>query len=50
MVKTMTARVPDLVAAVKKHHPYDVPEVISAQLDGGNPDYYAWLKKHVSKE
>lgn len=47
MVKTMTSRVQDLVAAVKKHHPYDVPEVITATLGDGNPDYYDWLKKNV---
>eukprot|EP00760_Papus_ankaliazontas_P020880 PhM_4_TR18599/c0_g2_i1/m.96967/K03926/cutA; periplasmic divalent cation tolerance protein len=43
MAKTQTALVPSLVDAVKAVHPYDVPEVISAELGAGLPDYMKWV-------
>lgn len=43
--KTRAERVASLTAAIKKIHPYDVPEVITMPLqqDEGNRDYLVWL-------
>ena len=29
--------------AVKKLHPYDVPEVIAMEITGGSKDYLKWV-------
>jgi periplasmic divalent cation tolerance protein len=48
VVKTTDAAVGDLTAAVKKLHPYSVPEVIALPLsDAGNPEYLSWVKSSV---
>lgn len=49
MVKTEVALVPQIVALVKSTHPYTVPEVITAELGLGNPDYYKWLSENVAQ-
>lgn len=36
LVETLTARVREL-------HPYDCPCVVSLPIDGGNPDFLAWI-------
>lgn len=44
VIKTRAARLDALTAAIREHHPYDVPEVIALPLaPGGNADYLAWL-------
>ena len=43
IAKTRSARLDALVETVKKIHSYDVPEIISLPLTGGNPDYLRWL-------
>lgn len=47
ILKTRTERLEELVALVKEHHSYSVPEVISLPLGPGNPDYLAWLSAEV---
>ncbi|CAL1536718.1 unnamed protein product [Lymnaea stagnalis] len=48
MIKTLTSKVDDLSEFVRKNHPYEVAEVISAPIDNGNPPYLEWLSKVVS--
>ncbi|RNL85842.1 divalent-cation tolerance protein CutA [Halostreptopolyspora alba] len=43
VLKTAADRLSDLTAHLLEVHPYDVPEVISVPIDGGNPEYLAWL-------
>uniref|UniRef100_UPI00358FA65B protein CutA isoform X2 n=1 Tax=Myxine glutinosa TaxID=7769 RepID=UPI00358FA65B len=43
MIKTRTTKVPQVTQYVKKHHPYDVCEVISHPIQDGNPDYLSWV-------
>jgi periplasmic divalent cation tolerance protein len=47
MVKTKTSLLSELIPFVKKNHPYTVPEIISARLGNGNPDYYEWIRKNT---
>jgi periplasmic divalent cation tolerance protein len=44
-VKTMSAHLPELEAAVTDLHPYDVPELIATTIDWGLPAYLAWMKE-----
>jgi periplasmic divalent cation tolerance protein len=36
-------------AAVKKIHPYDVPEILSFPILDGNPDYLEWIRKTTTQ-
>ena len=48
VVKTTDMAIEELTAAVKKLHPYSVPEVIALPLsDAGNPEYLSWVKSSV---
>jgi periplasmic divalent cation tolerance protein len=38
-----TARYPDLEAALRELHPYDVPEILAFPIAAGLPAYLAWL-------
>jgi periplasmic divalent cation tolerance protein len=37
----------EVVNLVKKHHSYDVPEVVALPIIGGNEDYLEWMGKEV---
>lgn len=47
MIKTRTEAVSQLIEFVKSNHPYDVPEVISVQLNEGNEAYMQWVRDSV---
>jgi periplasmic divalent cation tolerance protein len=42
-IKTASSKFPQLLKTLKKHHSYDVPEVLAFPVSKGNPDYFAWL-------
>ncbi|GAA3356370.1 divalent-cation tolerance protein CutA [Saccharopolyspora gregorii] len=42
-IKTPAARLDALVAHLREHHGYEVPEVIATPIVGGNPGYLSWL-------
>lgn len=45
MIKTRSSLIPSIVSAVKKLHPYEVPEVISVPLgEGGLDAYLNWVR------
>jgi len=44
MLKTQSSLIPELTSWVKENHPYTTPEVISAELGGGNDAYYKWIQ------
>src|SRR5438067_6950674 len=48
LVKTRTALVDDVVAAVRAHHSYDTPEVIATPIVAGDAAYLAWLDAEAS--
>ena len=43
LVKTAADRVNDAVAAIRDHHKYDLPEIISIPVDSGLPAYVDWV-------
>ena len=43
VMKTRKARVDDVVAVVKKQHPYDVPAIAVLPIEGGDPEFLAWI-------
>jgi len=44
IVKTKSSLLGDIIALVKAHHSYQVPEVIALPIEGGSPEYLAWLE------
>lgn len=48
VVKTSAIRVDELVAHIKAHHTYDVPEVVVTPVVGGNDDYLRWVSEETS--
>eukprot|EP01124_Arcella_intermedia_P008665 TRINITY_DN1551_c0_g1_i3.p1 TRINITY_DN1551_c0_g1~~TRINITY_DN1551_c0_g1_i3.p1 ORF type:complete len:161 (+),score=19.43 TRINITY_DN1551_c0_g1_i3:55-537(+) len=47
MLKTETSLLGEVIKTVKSSHTYSVPEIISAPLGEGNPDYYKWIAESV---
>jgi periplasmic divalent cation tolerance protein len=43
IVKTRAALAEDVRAAVKELHAYTVPAVLVVPVEGGDPDYLAWI-------
>ena len=38
---------PEVTAAIKELHSYDVPEIIAADITGGNKDYLKWVGENT---
>lgn len=43
LIKTTSERYAALAAAIRSHHPYELPEVIALPIVNGLPDYLAWV-------
>jgi periplasmic divalent cation tolerance protein len=43
VIKTTSARVPDLRARLSGLHPYELPELLVLQVSDGSPAYLAWV-------
>ena len=43
LIKTAAERYPDLEAAIRAAHPYELPEVIAVPISHGLPDYICWI-------
>lgn len=47
VMKTKRSLVPALIKAVKKAHPYTVPEIITVDIAAGNADYLKWVAEET---
>jgi periplasmic divalent cation tolerance protein len=45
LIKTSDARIPALIEAIRRTHPYEVPEIVALPVVAGevNPAYAAWV-------
>jgi periplasmic divalent cation tolerance protein len=50
LLKTTRARWAGLVAAVERHHPYSVPELLALPVVAGLADYVAWVAAETGPE
>ena len=48
LIKTTRERYPQLEAAIRKNHPYELPEIIALHLAGGLPGYLDWVASETS--
>jgi periplasmic divalent cation tolerance protein len=47
LAKTTRARYSAFEAAVRAHHPYELPEIIAVDIACGLPDYLQWVRACV---
>ncbi len=43
LIKTTASRYADLEAAIRAHHPYELPEIVAVPVVQGLPDYLGWM-------
>ena len=49
LIKTLESRADDVQEFVRKHHGYDLPEMIRVPIEGGYSPYLNWLEKQVTQ-
>lgn len=49
LIKTTAARYPELEAAIRARHPYELPEIIAVPIERGLPDYLAWVATETTE-
>lgn len=47
LIKTTREAYSRLETLVRKHHPYELPEIIAVSVNGGLPDYLQWVDKET---
>lgn len=48
-IKSTAGNYAALEAAIRQHHPYDVPEIIALPVERGLPAYLNWVAAEVNK-
>lgn len=43
VIKCPRANLDQLLTALRSQHPYEVPEILSLEVTGGNPAYLSWV-------
>lgn len=43
LIKTTAAHYPAVEALIRERHPYELPEILAVDVQGGLPDYLAWV-------
>ncbi|HWQ38126.1 MAG TPA: divalent-cation tolerance protein CutA [Burkholderiales bacterium] len=49
MIKTRQELYADLQAAIRDHHPYELPEIIALPVTAGMPGYLAWIAAQTER-
>ena len=47
LIKSSRVRYPELEAAIRAAHPYELPEIIAVPLAGGLPAYLEWVGTQI---
>ncbi|MBI5923195.1 MAG: divalent-cation tolerance protein CutA [Betaproteobacteria bacterium] len=47
-IKTTEECYPELEAAIRAHHPYELPEIVAVSVERGLPEYLAWVAQSTS--
>jgi len=48
LIKTIQKQLKKIINEIKKIHSYEMPEVISLQVDGGEEGYLKWVNKMLA--
>ncbi len=46
-IKTTQAKVAEIVESIKTLHNYELPQILSIPISGGNDDYLKWVAAHI---
>ncbi|KAA3643669.1 MAG: divalent-cation tolerance protein CutA [Proteobacteria bacterium] len=49
LLKTQKHHYQAVERQIKKHHPYDEPEIIAVDIVAGSEDYLTWIKNETSR-
>ena len=47
VIKTTMARYGVVEQAIRRHHSYEVPEIIATEIVDGSEDYLRWLRESI---
>ena len=47
LIKTAAERYPELEAAIRANHPYELPEIIAVPISRGLPAYLDWVESET---
>ena len=50
LIKTTAARYPEVEAAIRSMHPYELPEVVAVRVERGLPAYLDWIVRETTTE
>jgi periplasmic divalent cation tolerance protein len=50
LIKTTAEAFPSLCEAIQQLHPYEVPECLALNIDGGSENYLSWISDSVTKQ
>jgi periplasmic divalent cation tolerance protein len=50
LIKTRAAIYDDVEAAIKRLHPYELPEIVAVPIERGLPDYLEWINAETVTE
>jgi periplasmic divalent cation tolerance protein len=48
LIKTLQSHYPSLEKVITSLHPYDVPEIISIDINSGLPHYLKWIESSIT--
>ena len=48
LLKTRAARYPEVEAAIRELHPYELPEVVAVPIVRGLPEYLEWVAEETA--
>ena len=48
LIKTRAARYPEVEAAIRRLHPYELPEVIAVRVESGFSEYLEWVAEETA--
>lgn len=48
LIKSTAQKYSLLEACIMRHHPYELPEIISVSISNGLPAYLAWVQESLS--
>jgi periplasmic divalent cation tolerance protein len=48
-IKTKKSLYFEVEKTIKKHHPYEIPQIFSVQIETGSRPYFDWIEKSTKK-
>lgn len=50
LIKSTRERYPELEEAIRRMHPYSVPEIVAWPIDAGLPAYLRWVEEQTCRD